>query len=358
MIRNTFLLSLLLCALVACNSNAPADEKSTEAQTNTPADIEDLKKNDLKAYNRTKYDKIVTGFQAPECVVTDGTYFYVSNVGAELAPSKKDADGFISKLDAEGNILELKWISGNDLHAPKGMTIVNGVLYVADIDKVRGYNIANKEKVFELDFIDTGTEFLNDLTAQDDHTLYVSSTDKGYVYRIDLKGKGSYEMLDIRSDLTGANGLHFDKPNNRLLIVSFGIDGSPTGMVGVCPMDAKQLKQKTIGTFKGFLDGLQLVADDMVLVTDWQNMEKGGNLMFYDLVSEKLTPILGGLIGGPADFYYDANTKKVWLPAMQDNEVIITPIALNFEREDNVLMNQGGYEVRKVEKVEKVEKEE
>lgn len=358
---NYCLLLFLVCFLTACTSDnssttdTPLAEKAP-AETNTPptqAELDDMKKNDVKAYIRTSYDKIVTGLQAPESVITDGTFFYVSNLGARLAPSAKDADGFISKLDADGNILELKWIAGDDLHAPKGMGIVKDVLYVADVDKIRGYNLKTKEKVFQLDFSQTGTVYLNDIAIKDNNTLFVSATDVGFIYQVDLRGKGKYEYIDIYSDLSGANGLVYDKAKDRLLIACFGLDGSPVGMVGVCPLKGEKLKQKTIGTFKGFLDGLQQVADDMVLVTDWQDFEKGGNLIFYDLVTEEVRPILSGLIGGPADFYYDEKTKNVWLPAMQDNELIITKLDLDLKRKDQgtLLNSTGGYEVRTKDKL-------
>lgn len=361
---NYFLSLLFLCTIFACASDnsqkvdeaaakkaaqeKAAAEKAKEEQANMTA------RQKLKIENRSKYDKIVTGFQAPESVATDGTFFYVSNVGAKLAPSAKDADGFISKLDASGKVLELKWIAGDDLHAPKGMAIVKGVLYVADVDKIRGYKIKTKEKVFELDFSETRTVFLNDLAVKDNNTLFVSATDVGYIYEVSLKGKGSYEMLDIYSDLTGVNGLEYDKKKDRLMINSFGVDGSPIGMVGVCPLKGDKLKQKTIGTFNGFLDGIHQVADDMVLVSDWQDFEKGGNLTFYDLVTEEVRPVLHGLIGGPADFYYDAKTKNVWLPAMQDNELIITKLDLDLERKDQgtLINSDGGYEVRTKDKIE------
>jgi len=357
-----YLAFFLFCTFAACTSNdKPKVDKAAEeaAAEKSTAEKEKVKSEKmaalekLKIENRSKYDKFVTGLQAPESVATDGKFFYVSNVGAKLAPSTKDADGFISKLDAEGNILELKWIAGDDLHAPKGMAIVNGVLYVADIDKIRGYKIKTKEKVFELDFSETTTVFLNDLAVKDNNTLFVSATDIGFIYEVSLKGKGRYEMVDIYSDLTGANGLEYDKARNRLLINSFGVDGAPVGMVGVCPLEGDKLKQKTIGTFKGFLDGIQQVAVDMVLVSDWQDFEKGGNLIFYDLVTEEVRPVLHGLIGGPADFYYDEKTKNVWLPAMQDNELIITKLDLNLERKDQgtLINSSGGYEVRTKDKI-------
>ncbi|MFT4667785.1 MAG: hypothetical protein ACI8YQ_004797 [Polaribacter sp.] len=361
---NYFLSLLCFCTMLSCasDSSSKVDEAAAKVTAAEKVAAEKAKVasermdalQKLKVENRIKYDKIVTGFQSPESVATDGTFFYVSNVGAKLAPSAKDADGFISKLDAEGEVLELKWIAGEDLHAPKGMAIVKGVLYVADVDKIRGYKIKNKEKVFELDFSKELTLYLNDLAIKDDNTLFVSATDVGFIYEVNLKGKGSYKMVDIYSDLTGVNGLEYDKAKNRLMINSFGIDGAPYGMVGVCPLEGDKLKQKTIGTFRGFLDGIHQVADDMVLVSDWQDFEKGGNLTFYDLVTEEVRPILHGLIGGPADFYYDKKTKNVWLPAMQDNELIITKLDLDLERKDQgtIINSTGGYQVTTKDKIE------
>jgi len=355
-----YLLGLLfLFAITACTSDTKTTDKPVEKPTDVkekPAAAKEVMSDELKALkisNRSKYDKIVTGFQSPESVSTDGTFFYVSNVGAKLAPSEKDKDGFISKLDAEGNILELKWISG-DLDAPKGMAIVKGVLYVADVNFIRGFNIKTKKKVFELDFLNDQTVFLNDLVIKDNNTLFVSATDIGYIYEVDLKGKGSYKVMDIYSDLTGVNGLYYDKERERLLINSFGIDGQPLGMVGVCPLKGDKLKQKTIGTFRGYLDGIQQVADDMVLVSDWQSFVKGGNLTFYDLVTEEVRPVLHGLIGGPADFYYDEKTKNVWLPAMQDNELFITKLNLDLVRPDQgtVINSSGDFQVRTKDKIE------
>lgn len=49
----------------------------------------------------------------------------------------KDNDGFISKLDKNGDILQLKFIS--NLNAPKGMSKIKDILYVVDIDVVYGF---------------------------------------------------------------------------------------------------------------------------------------------------------------------------------------------------------------------------
>src|SRR6187397_31958 len=55
----------------------------------------------------------IGGFASPESVVADGNRRFVSNMGAEIKPTEKDGDGFISEVDDDGHVV--------DLHAfPKG----------------------------------------------------------------------------------------------------------------------------------------------------------------------------------------------------------------------------------------------
>lgn len=64
-----------------------------------------------------------TVLRTPESVLYDKAHdiIYVANVN--LNPWEKDGNGFISRLDTKGNILELQWVSG--LNGPKGMGILN-----------------------------------------------------------------------------------------------------------------------------------------------------------------------------------------------------------------------------------------
>ena len=75
-----------------------------------------------------------TLLRTPESVFFDKgrKVLYVSNVN--LNPWEKDGNGFISKMDLEGNIIELKWIVG--LSSPTGMGISGSSLYIADTDEI------------------------------------------------------------------------------------------------------------------------------------------------------------------------------------------------------------------------------
>src|SRR5690242_14219812 len=88
------------------------------------------------------------GLELPESVAQDPDtgLLYCSNLGAgkEDAPTAKDGNGFISKLNEDGTVAELKYLpkAGDPpLNAPKGIAIYGGGLWVADIDRVVGYNL-------------------------------------------------------------------------------------------------------------------------------------------------------------------------------------------------------------------------
>ena len=86
-----------------------------------------------------------TGLSTPESVLydADGDRYLVSNINGK--PGDKDNNGFISALSPDGQVTTLKLDragknKGQARRAPKGMGIVKGVLYVADITVVRTFD--------------------------------------------------------------------------------------------------------------------------------------------------------------------------------------------------------------------------
>ena len=90
---------------------------------------------------------VVDGLNEPESAVFDkkNSAVYISNINGD--PLKLDKNGYISKISVDGQILEKKWIKGLD--APKGMTIFNDHLFVADVNKIWRINTSNKKKKLE-----------------------------------------------------------------------------------------------------------------------------------------------------------------------------------------------------------------
>lgn len=88
--------------------------------------------------------RVVTGFAHPESVLIDGDRRFVSNIGEKLDPLGHDGDGFVSELDADGRIVALRAlpIDSDRLDSPKGMAMLGGRLYVADIDRIVGFDLS------------------------------------------------------------------------------------------------------------------------------------------------------------------------------------------------------------------------
>ncbi|QJW88377.1 hypothetical protein HNV11_02805 [Spirosoma taeanense] len=260
---------------------------------------------------------LVPGFDHPESVWPTPGVVYVSNIGKELKPSDKDGDGYISRLDPRGRVLEQRFLTG--LNAPKGMAVVRGVLYVADIDRIVGFNLRTKSVVFELDFTSEKTQLLNDLVIRDAQTLFVSATDRGKVYQVNLSAK-TYTALPGTTN--GPNGLFFDADRRRLFVVGYGSNGQP-GDIGVFEEQNGQMIYRTLLPRAGVFDGVTLLNGKVALVTDWGTTSRpGGKLWRLDLTSNTLKPYAALTnLSGPADF--GVFGQMLYLPQLTAGTVLV-----------------------------------
>ncbi len=262
--------------------------------------------------------KVIAGFSFPESVLIEGSDVYVANIGAKLEPMTQDGDGFISKLNLQGELQELKYFpKTGTLHAPKGMAVIGSILYVADINRVVGFDRATRETVFELTV--PGTSFLNDCTAKDDHTLLVSCTDSNRIVSVDVKAK-TVKDLSVQGALNGPNGLTFDATNRALYVVGMGSNNQPNGELGSIN---EQGTYTALCPHKGLLDGLVLLDDGSILFSDWMAFGPKGVMYRLDAKTKSLSTLPLPLLAGPADFDYDANTHQLWIPEMLANQVSV-----------------------------------
>lgn len=261
-------------------------------------------------------DKVIAGFASPESVVVAGDHVYVSNVGEKLEPFAKDGDGFISRLDRQGNVRERKWKSG--LNAPKGMIAHNGVLYVADIDRVLGWRMSDGKQVFELDLASTGVRFLNAFAAASGHRLLLSATDQGKVYVIHTL-KPRFEELRFDVPPQGPNGL--DLSGQVLTVVEWGTDDRPNGKVRQYRLSGNQASQirEYALTPAGLYDGVVNLGGQRYVVSNWVGFEPAGVLHWLDTRTGQQALIQAPVMAGPADLALDGNV--LWVPAMMEGKV-------------------------------------
>jgi sugar lactone lactonase YvrE len=135
----------------------------------------------------------------PESVMYDSirNVLYVSDMNQE--PFIKDNNGFITKMNTDGTITNLKWVEG--LSSPKGMAIAGDTLYAADIDEIVMIDI-NAGKIIRKVTV-PGAVMLNDISADKEGNLYLTDTraNKLFLY----SGGRTSEWLS--QDLNGPNGI-------------------------------------------------------------------------------------------------------------------------------------------------------
>lgn len=144
---------------------------------------------------------VTRGLVNPESVLWDATgkCWYVSNLAG--GSTARDARAFISRLDADGKILEKEWVKGLD--APKGLGIVGRMLYVADIDHVSVIDIQKAQFVRRIPV--QGAKFLNDIAVSPKGEVYVSDMERSVIYRLRADGRPEVFLADKR--LECPNGL-------------------------------------------------------------------------------------------------------------------------------------------------------
>lgn len=245
----------------------------------------------------TQVWKTDTSFTGSESTLYDpsGDVIYVSNGNNG---SEKDNDGFIAVINTDGTVRDLKWVEG-DLHAPKGMALLNGKLYVTDIDEVKIIDVASAsiEKTIAVE----GAEFLNDV-ATDRQQIYFSDTRAGNIYAMNLNGEYSI----VSSGNANVNGL--ECYNGQLYsldgegLKKFSTDGEYTSEV---------INSEVTGG-----DGLVILNDSTFVVSRWH-----GEIFFVN--GNETTVILDTQAeeSNTADISFVPGKNLVIVPTFLKNEV-------------------------------------
>ena len=173
----------------------------------------------------------VKDLASPYSFVSDATgkEYFISSVNGD--PDARDNNGFITKLDANGNLINLKFIQGGigdvTLHAPKGMASVDRVLYVADLDMLRGFEASSGKPVLTIHIPSaSGTSnraspaHISDVAFDGKGVLYCSDQLNNTIYRVDLT---TQEVTVLLSDkiLAGPSGVAVHPKTGQIMVVSW-----------------------------------------------------------------------------------------------------------------------------------------
>jgi sugar lactone lactonase YvrE len=280
-------------------------EKSTEPAKPKPTTIEGV------------------GFKTPESILYDAEQdvYLVSNING--SPLEADNNGFISKVDPDGKVVELKWIEGGQkdaiLGAPKGMAISGELLYVADINFVRLFDRKTGEPKGKIGI--GGATFLNGVATGPDGTVYVSDSGlKGGKEGLEPNGTDAVFMLAnaqpkklaMDKELGGPNGLAIDETG--AWVVTFG-----SGELYKLTKDGK--RESVTKPPTGALDGLVKLSDGTFLVSSWEGSavyrgKPGGT--FETVISD---------VTSPADIGFDSKRNRVLIPLFQKDAIVVAELA-------------------------------
>ncbi|WP_224996047.1 PQQ-binding-like beta-propeller repeat protein [Cesiribacter sp. SM1] len=233
--------------------------------------------------------------ETPESVYynPDENVLYVSNIAGE--PNAKDGKGYISKVSLDGQVVNKEWVTGLD--APKGMAMMNGTLYVTNVDELVAIDsngkITNRYPV-------KGAKFLNDPVTADNKVLFTDMQDnKIYAFQ-----DGNITVWK-ENNLNSPNGLAYH--NGNVLVASNTLDVvSPDG------------ENEELATGINAGDGIGIVDDNSYLVSNWHGevyyVEKGKDkVKLLDTKDQNMNT---------ADITYIPEQNMLLVPTFSDNRVV------------------------------------
>lgn len=241
----------------------------------------------------------ITGLDGPEAVRYDPEQkvYFISNFTG--GGNTQDSTGFITKTDAEGNILDLKFMTGTNaapLHAPRGMFIVNETLWAADVLGIHGFNRQTGEQTDFIDFSQHDIGFLNDISADKNGSLYITDTGNPRVYVVENETPAIF--LDSLPE--APNGITLNPESGEFVLAPWG------GKQVFRAFDHDKNLREYAVMDGGNFDGVEFLYSNMLVAS-----QQDSSIRVYDGNENK---ILIKTSGRPADIGINTNLNHVAVP--------------------------------------------
>lgn len=240
-----------------------------------------------------------SGLRTPESVLYDPSekMLYISNINEK--PWEKDENGYVTRHKADGGILNYNWVE--DMSAPKGMGLVQGKLFVTNIDEVVEIDVTSSKITHR--YKHPKSVNLNDIAIGADGRIFISDSKGAYLFEI---FNGVMDIL-YQSDEGPTNGIFYE--TGRLLC------GQENRLAS---FDLTTKTMTTLIDSTGPIDGLEGVGDSTYLISDWEGrihllQEGQSKLLLIDT-----TP----LETNAADIEFDPYDRILFVPTFYKNSVV------------------------------------
>lgn len=198
--------------------------------------------------------KVYGSFRLAESCTYDAARNLIVVMNAGVPQNQQENDGYVSLLNPDGSVHTAKWIGatrdGLTLNHPLGSAIQNGVLYAADIDTVRTFDLATGKpgQAFPV----KGATILNGIGVTKDGTVFVSNTrSPECIYKITPEGESSTFVEGKPLNLP--NGVAIDNEGNVVVV--------NVGDRAVMTFDLSGKLIKTEEAVEGGNDGIVILPD-------------------------------------------------------------------------------------------------
>lgn len=254
--------------------------------------------------------KSIKKCKVPECVVADAAnaLVYISNI--ESQPEEywsDDGKGFISLMTSDGKLLKRRWLNSTPeavLNAPKGMCILNDILYFADNDRLLCRSLHPGGQLTHIPVPDA--ERLNDL-ATDGTFVYVSDTARGVIYKINPASK---EATTLKAP-PSVNGIAFHDG------AFFAVSWDQHDIFEIDLQGEAEPQPFGLAAYFSALDGIEVLDDGTFIVSDFE----GNKLWAVGSDRKAMAPLVE--VETPADIGLDRKRMLLFVPLFMKDEVAI-----------------------------------
>ncbi len=260
--------------------------------------------------------KVYGSFNFSESCTYDPARNMIVAMNAGVAQAVEPNDGYVSLVKPDGTVHTSKWIGvtrdGLTLNQPLGSAISNGVLYAADIDVVRTFDLATGAP--RASFAVPGASGLNGIAATPQGTIYVSNTrNPERVYRIAPDGTAT--VFAEGAPLLQPNGIALDQDGN-IVVVNVGNNS-------VLTFDPSGKLIRTEHASEGGSDGVVVLPDG----TKYVSSVRFGSVS--RIRPGRPAEVIAAGIPSAASMCYESTQRQLVIPMNNHNAMAFIPLGRN-----------------------------